>query len=194
MILSNTKILEALDDGRLVIEPAPSPRRPEDDPEKDCPFQTTSVDLRLGNEITWFRDTALNIDLRRGKFKALHAQNSEKRTIHDDQPYMLEPFKMVLGKTLEVVKLPIQSEGRVSLAARVEGRSSLARSGLLVHFTAPTIHANFDGTITLELVNLGRLPIGLYPGMYICQLILEEVSGVPYKNDSQFQGQAAPGG
>ncbi|HTN02940.1 MAG TPA: hypothetical protein VL132_13730, partial [Planctomycetaceae bacterium] len=66
--------------------------------------------------------------------------------------------------------------------------------GLLVHFTAPTIHAGFSGIVTLELINLGPLPVLLYPGAPICQLIVEEVSGVPFRNDSQFQSQARPGG
>ena len=65
------------------------------------------------------------------------------------------------------------------LAARVEGKSSLARFGLLAHFTAPTIHAGFEGHITLEMMNLGPSPIILTPGMAICQLILEQVHGVP---------------
>jgi dCTP deaminase len=65
---------------------------------------------------------------------------------------------------------------------------------LLVHFTAPTIHAGFAGNITLELINLGAIPILLYPEAPICQLIIEEVQGVPFRNDSQFQGQSTAGG
>jgi dCTP deaminase len=107
---------------------------------------------------------------------------------------VLRPNKLVLGKTLERVEFPLQSDGSVSLAARVEGKSSYARCGLLVHFTAPTIHAGFAGTITLELINLGPLDIALYPHMPICQLIIEQVAGTPFRNDSQFQGQSRPGG
>jgi dCTP deaminase len=99
----------------------------------------------------------------------------------------------VLGKTLERVELPILDNG-TSLAARVEGKSSYARCGLLVHFTAPTVHAGFAGTITLELINLGPLDIALYPSMPICQLIIEQVSGIPFRNDSQFQNQVRAGG
>jgi dCTP deaminase len=100
---------------------------------------------------------------------------------------------MVLGKTLEKVELPLLPDG-ICLAARVEGRSSYARCGLLVHFTAPTIHAGFIGTITLELINLGSIPILLYPATPICQLIIEQVHGTPVANDSQFQGQARTSG
>lgn len=65
---------------------------------------------------------------------------------------------------------------------------------MLVHFTAPTIHAGFGGTITLEIINLGPIPIILSPGTPICQLIVEQVDGTPFRNDSQFQGQSRPGG
>jgi len=193
MILSNFAIHEALDKGWLKIDPEPNPRFPGPNGEK-CPYQTSAVDLRLGQEIAFFKEgLALNIDLRKGDFKTLFGPNSETRTLSDDQPFVLRPGKLVLGKTLEMVSLPILEEG-VCLAARVEGKSSFARCGLLVHFTAPTIHAGFEGTITLELINLGPLDIALYPNMPICQLIVEQVAGTPFSNDSQFQGQQNPGG
>lgn len=78
------------------------------------------------------------------------------------------------------------------IAARVEGKSSLARIGLAVHITAPTIHAGFDGQIRLEIVNHGPLPILLKPGMRICQLIFEQTLGTPDKvYGGQFAGQKA---
>jgi dCTP deaminase len=148
----------------------------------------------LGDEVSWFNDgLAINIDLRRGKFANLFGPNSSSRKITHDQPYSLMPGKLVLANTLERVELPIVP-GRPSLAARVEGRSSFARCGLLVHFTAPTIHAGFKGRITLELINLGSIPILLYPQSYVCQLIIEEVVGLPLENESQFQGQVRPSG
>ena len=195
MILSNTEIFKALDDGRLIIDPAPAPRRPTDDPDSDCPFNTSSVDLRLGSEVAFFKEgLAINIDLRRGKFAALFGPNSVSREISDDQPYALHPGKLVLANTIERIGLPIREGEDRTLAARVEGRSSFARCGLLVHFTAPTIHAGFNGHITLEIINLGPIPIMLYPNTYICQLIIEEVAGHPLPNDSQFQDQQRPGG
>ncbi len=194
MILSNSAIFAALDEGRLLIDPEPRPRNPEDDPDSEWPYGTSALDLRLGDEVSWFNDgLAMNIDLRRGKFANLFGPNSSSRKITEDQPYSLMPGKLVLANTLERVELPIVP-GKVSLAARVEGRSSFARCGLLVHFTAPTIHAGFRGRITLELINLGAIPILLYPRSYICQLIVEEVLGTPLNNESQFQGQSKPGG
>ena len=189
MILSNVSIHKAIDNGWLTIEPEPSPRTPSNgDPE--CPYNTSAVDLRLGREIAWFRDDmAFSIDLKQGDFRRLFAQNSVKRKLDDDQPFQLRPQRLVLGKTLEKVTLPIIDDG-TCLAARVEAKSSYSRCGLLVHFTAPTIHSGFSGTITLELINLGTIPILLHPEIPICQLIIEQVDGVPIRRDSQFQGQS----
>jgi dCTP deaminase len=193
MILSNIEIHSALDRGWLSIAPEPSPRKPTPDGSR-CPFQTSAVDLRLGNEIVWLKDgLPITIDLAEGNLASLMAATSENRCILDNEPFTLKPGMFVLGKTLERIKLPILADGP-NLAARVEGRSSYARCGLLVHFTAPTIHAGFEGTITLEMMNFGKYPISLRKNSYICQLIIEEVKGTPFRNDSQFQGQSAPAG
>ncbi len=140
MILSNIEIHKALDDGRLILEPEPLPRKP-DESGSDCPYQTSSVDLRLGNEISYFNvDLPINIDLRSGGFARLFGPNSQSQTITEEQPFVLEPGRLVLGKTLEKIELPILHD-QPCLAARVEGKSSYARCGLLIHFTAPTIHS-----------------------------------------------------
>jgi dCTP deaminase len=194
MILSNASIHHALDHGWLKITPEPSPCTIT--PGSECPYQTSSVDLRLGSEIAFLKDgLPLNIDLRLGGFADLFGPNSVTRQLTADQPYSLAPHKFVLGKTLERVELPIIDADDVPcLAARVEGKSSYARCGLLIHFTAPTIHSGYAGTITLELLNFGPVPISLYPGAPICQLIIERVEGKPFRNDSQFQNQSRPGG
>ncbi|HVY82711.1 MAG TPA: dCTP deaminase [Steroidobacteraceae bacterium] len=193
MILSNVEIQRALDEKRLVLDPEPYPRVP-GAPNSDCPYQASSVDLRLSDEISYFNeDLPLTIDLRGGGFAKLFGPNSRRTKITNEQPFALQPHRLVLAKTLERIELPIGADGHC-LAARIEGKSSYARCGLLVHFTAPTIHAGFAGTITLELYNLGPFTISLFPGAYICQLILETVKGVPFRNDSQFQGQQFAGG
>jgi dCTP deaminase len=194
MILSNLNIHSALDNGWLKITPEPKPRKPTEGTE--CPYQTSSVDLRLGNEIAFLKSgLPINIDLRRGSFADLFGPNSVSREISSDNPYSLASNQFVLGRTLERVELPIIADGKgPCLAARVEGKSSYARCGLLVHFTAPTIHSGYAGTITLELINFGPIPISLFPGAPICQLIIEQVDGIPFRNDSQFQGQNRPGG
>jgi len=194
MILSNVNIHNALDKGWLKITPEPKPRVPT--ASADCPYQTSAVDLHLGTEIAYLKDgLPINIDLRRGTFADLFGPNSVSQLLTDERPFSLGSNKFILAKTLERVELPIiNQENAPCLAARVEGKSSYARCGLLVHFTAPTIHAGYAGTITLELINFGPIPISLYPGAPICQLIIEQVDGIPFRNDSQFQNQSHPSG
>src|SRR6266542_1460751 len=111
MVFSNSELHKALDDGRLIIDPEPSPRFP--DATGKCPYQTTSVDLRLGNEISYFKEgLAISVNLLRGGFANLFTLNSESRTITDEQPYPLRPGKLVLGQTLEKVslKLPLEDD------------------------------------------------------------------------------------
>ena len=192
MVLSNVEIHKALDSGSLIINPEPSPRFPTlDDP--DCPYGTTAVDLSLGMELAIPEsDKPFVFDLRRGSIAKFLSENCRKVSIDPDGGFCLQPQQFVLGKTVERVGLPIREE--CTLAARVEGRSSFARCGLLVHFTAPTIHAGFEGTITLEMMNLGIYPIMLYEGLHICQLIVERVDGTPQSNPSEFHLQSTPTG
>jgi dCTP deaminase len=193
MILSNVEIHRAIDEGRLVLDPEPRPRKPGPDAAY-CPYKTSAVDLQLGDEVSYLKDSLpLDINLARGGFASLFGPNSIRQKLTTEQPFVLRPGRLILGRTLQRVELPLCRDGKC-LAARVEGKSSYARCGLLVHFTAPTIHAGFEGTITLELYNMGTLGISLYPGTPICQLIVETVKGVPFRNDSQFQSQQAPGG
>ncbi|HKI19287.1 MAG TPA: hypothetical protein VKA15_15480, partial [Isosphaeraceae bacterium] len=102
----------------------------------------------------------------------------------------------ILAQTREWVELPIEhpDNSETCLAARIDGKSSRARVGLLIHFTAPTVHPGFEGNLTLEMINLGPTSIILPPGMPIAQLIVEEVKGIPRLNPSQFQGQSTPEG
>lgn len=194
MVLSNVEIQRALDERRIVLTPEPWPRRVAAKRQR-CPYQTSAVDLMLGDQIAHFRENLpLDINLVRGGFATFFALNSIQQTITDEQPFVLKPGRLVLGRTHECIELPIGSEDDECLAARVEGRSSFARCGLMIHLTAPTIHAGFHGTITLELCNVGPFNIALYPLMPVCQLIVESVKGVPFRNDGQFQGQRTPAG
>ena len=188
MILSNVEIQKAIDEGRLVIAPDPQPRACE---EPNCPYDTTAVDLHLGSALSIQRSGPFNYDLRQPGIATFLSHNCD----HIEIPaagYVLAPRVFVLGRTLEKVTLPLKA-GQ-SLAARIEGKSSFARCGLLVHFTAPTVHAGFDGTLTLEMINLGNAGISLFKEMPICQLILEAVAGDPQVHPSQFQGQTTPAG
>jgi dCTP deaminase len=188
MILSNTEILSAIRQDRIQISPLAG-----EDPSQP-PFNTSAIDLRLGNEIVVPKaDTPVQLDLRKAGIAQFLNAHSVKMTVTEDQPYSLRKNALVLGQTLERVASPIHQEG-VSYSARVEGKSSVARCGILVHFTAPTIHAGFEGHITLEIINLGPVEFLLTPNMFICQLIVEEVKGTPVDAPNQFKGQNTPSG
>ena len=186
MILSNIEIHRAIDEGRLIITPDPQPRNCE---EPGCPYDTTAVDLHLGSSLSIPEAGPFAFDLRKGGIAKFLARNSKHEEI-PEAGYLLKPHTFILGRTKERVTLPLGG----GLAARIEGKSSFARCGLLVHFTAPTVHAGFDGTLTLEMINLGNVDIALFEGMPISQLILETIVVNPQAHPSQFQGQATPTG
>lgn len=119
------------------------------------------------------------------------AGNMRTITVPDGEAYVVQPGEFVLGVTQEKISLPDD------LVARVEGRSSLGRLGIIVHSTAGFVDPGFSGTITLEISNLNRLPVALYPGMRICQIAFEQMSSaaeMPYhsKPFSKYQGQVLP--
>ncbi len=197
MILSNIDVQKAMEEGRLVINPKPLPLRPTDG--QQCPYDTHSVDLHLGQDLSVPLPGPYCFDLmQEGSLSEFLARNANKKTIPADG-HPLDKFQFVLGLTLEYIHLPvdhpINRQSGTCLAARIEGKSSVARCGIMVHFTAPTVHPGFDGTLTLEIINLGPAPFLLRPGMPIAQLIVEEVKGIPFeKEDRTFKGQRAPEG
>ncbi len=182
MILTDREIKIALERGSLVIDPRPHERA----------FASTSVDLTLDSVFSVFRPSKTGIEriidpaLDGFDHDAAIAEVTEGQTIPADG-YALAPKNLILGWSAEYIDL--RNDAR--LAARVEGKSSLARLGLAVHVTAPTIHAGFDGRIRLEIINHGLIPIRLRAGMRICQLIFEQTLGTPDKGYSgQFSGQS----
>jgi dCTP deaminase len=193
MSLCNLEIQKAIDDGRLIISPEPLPRRPS--PHVECPYDTHSVDLTLSPTLIIPKGGPYCYDLAQpGELAEFLAANSSQVIIPEGGTYLLEPHCFILAMTRETVGLPIDPARDTCLAARIEGKSSRARCAILVHFTAPTIHPGFHGPITLEMINLGRVPFTLRPGMAIAQLIVEEVKGIPFGKPSQFQGQTSPAG
>jgi dCTP deaminase len=122
--------------------------------------QPASVDLRLGNTFRVFHNhRTAAIDL------AAPPQNlTEQITISDDEPFVIHPGEFCLGRTLEWVQLPDD------VVARIEGKSSLGRLGLIVHATAGFVDPGWKGTLTLEVTNLTRVPIKLWAGKPIAQL------------------------
>lgn len=181
-----------------MIRPEPGPRYPDPtDPRQYCPYDTHSVDLSLGDEIVIPEPGTYTFDLAQPEpLSPFLTRNSRRVSIHPETAFPLKPHQFILGRTREFVSLPIDHPENVEtcLAARIEGKSSRARVGLLIHFTAPTVHPGFSGTLTLEMINLGPTSILLRPGMSIAQLIIEEVKGIPRPNPSQFQGQTNPEG
>lgn len=188
MILSNSEILRAIKDGYLKIGEMTGDEKPGMEP-----FNTSSIDLHLATEISRLKKAPAAFDLRKPGLQQYLKQNSDPFTITEDQPYTLEPGHFIIAKTQEYVDFPIVS-GKPRLAARVEGRSGIARCGILVHFTAPTIHSGYYGTITLEIANLSPMSFLLFPGMRFCQLIIEEVSGDIVLTPGQYRGQTTPTG
>lgn len=185
MILSNLSILEAIKQRFLMIENLAGV-----DP-ACAPFNTSSVDLRLGHEIIIPKRAKKPLDLRCSYPGEMLYRTSKRVQISESKPYRLKPYTFVLGTTVEKVAFPRNPNGPC-YSARVEGKSSRARFGLLVHMTAPTIHCDFTGLITLEIMNVGPTDIWLHPSVYICQLIVEQVDQQPYSAPNQFIGQQNP--
>ena len=176
MILSDRSIREALAAGRIVIDPL----------DGDA-VQPSSVDLRLGDSFRVFRNHTLgHIDVKQDLSELTSLVES------GDDPFILHPGEFVLGATLERVALPDD------LVARLEGKSSLGRLGLLIHSTAGFVDPGFDGQLTLELSNVANLPITLYPGMRIGQISFQQMTtpaDTPYGSSalgSKYHGQRGP--
>jgi deoxycytidine triphosphate deaminase len=187
VILSNVDIQDALEKGLLVISPQPGPTRPVEG--LDCPYQTSSVDLRLGHELSKLKEgRSISFDLTSGSLKGTLADNCERITFAKDTPYVLPPGQFVLGKTLERIELPISEDGPW-LAARVEGAKLLCAMRTVGTFYGTNDPRWLSGTITLEIMNFGDCSIILHPETPICQLVLEQVTSKPFRNDSQFHGQ-----
>ena len=170
MILCDSEIKAAIQHGHIKIDPEPPAEM----------FTTTAVDLRLGgSEFKRWRQPppgmSFTIDPSQPDFFPGLAEFLEDAPRAEDGSLVLSPGRFIVARTLE--RLEIAESGHI--AARVEGKSSLARIGLGVHITAPTIHSGFRGFIALEIKNHGDLPIVLRPGMPICQLIFEMVFGTP---------------
>ena len=175
-VLSDATILELVQGGRIGIDPW--------DPEL---VQPASVDLRLGDSFRVFHNhRASVIDLRHPPENL-----TEEVLVPAGESFVIHPGEFCLGRTLEWVELP------ADIVARIEGKSSLGRFGLIVHATAGFCDPGWRGTLTLELNNLTRVPIILHPGLPIAQLsfmTLDRAARRPYGSlglGSHYQGQRA---
>ena len=176
MVLSDATIARYLAEGRIEI-----------DPYDDALLQPSSVDVRVDRLFRVFRNNRASfIDVK------VEQDLTELVQVEDDEPFILHPGEFVLGSTLERIRLPDD------LVARLEGKSSLGRLGLLIHSTAGFIDPGWDGHVTLELSNVANLPITIYYAMKIGQLSfvqLTEPAETPYGSGglgSKYQGQQGP--
>lgn len=193
MILSNDGIKKAIEAGQLVIDPVP----------KEDQYTTSAVDLFVGSDFRCWDMERLNVkgftgtlNLAEQEFQITANAFLRQMPLDGDGSFNFPPYSQsgmhVLGITRERVHLKLDSK----LAARVEGRSSLARIGVVVHLTAPTIHAGFSGHITLEMINHGPFTLKLVPNRTrLCQLIFERLETDPTSDiKTDFQGQTKPSG
>ncbi len=176
MIFSDRSIREALDAGRIVIDPL-----------EPSFIQPSSVDLRVDSAFRVFENHRYpHIDPRDPQ------EDLTKLIEVGDDPFVLHPGEFVLGSTFERVRLGDD------IVARLEGKSSLGRLGLLIHSTAGFVDPGFDGYLTLELSNVANLPIAIYPGMKIGQISFYQMTTAadnPYGSTgagSKYQGQRGP--
>ena len=173
-VLSDGTIRALVESGRVTIDPW--------DPGM---VQPASVDVRLGTSFRVFHNHRVaSIDLRDPPTNL-----TEGVEVEEGQPFVIHPGEFVLGRTQEWVELPDD------IVSRIEGKSSVGRLGLIVHATAGFIDPGFSGTLTLEITNLTRVPIKLYPGLPIAQLsfmALDRSAERPYGHPdlgSHYQGQ-----
>lgn len=179
MVLSDVDIRCYIDRGKIRI----SPELPADQ------FGSCSVDFRLGDEFSIFEHSRHPyIDVREKS-----AIQDLMRTVHvePNQPFVLQPREFALAITEETLELDDDVLGRL------EGRSSLGRIGIIVHGTAGLFDPGWRGKATLELSNLGIMPVALYPGMRICSFTFEQLSSpvsTPYykKAHNKYAGQTSP--
>jgi dCTP deaminase len=185
MRLCDRDIIKSLDEGHISITPRPD----------NAKISGVSVDLRLGHQFRVFSShTIPYIDLSGTKEsvnKAVEKVMGDEIYVSDEETFVLHPGELALGITLESIALPDD------LVGWLDGRSSLARLGLMVHVTAHRIDPGWDGNIVLEFFNSGKLPLALRPGMGIGAMSFETLSGPaerPYtkREDAKYRHQSGP--
>ena len=183
MILTDREIQIAIESKLIVIDPLPS----------DEAYSSTSLDLTLDETVSHFKIGTTGLDLIADPSKKGFDHEKVAKQLLDpfkitSGGYVFEPGKLLLAWTREYIAL--RPEAKV--AARVEGKSSLARYGIVVHMTAPVIHSGFEGQIRLEMFNHGPIPVRLKTGMKICQLVFEQTLGTPVRGyKGRFSGQTS---
>lgn len=177
MLLSDRDIKKLFEEEKIKISPEPN---------WEIQLSPASVDFRLGEEFRVFNHSSIS-----------HIDPKDKNTFYNltksikENPFVLQPGEFILGVTLEEIELP------EDIGARIEGRSSWGRLGIIVHSTAGYIDPGFKGNLTLEISNIGMLPVLLYPGMRFCQIAFEKLSSpakrsYSQKTDMKYFGDKGP--
>ncbi len=173
MILPDCEIKKLLEERKLVVEPLENP---------EVQIQSAGIDLRLGNEFRVFKITGTPyIDTRQKNM-----DYTEKVNIEDGKPFIIHPGEFVLGSVKEYISVPSD------LMGSVDGKSSLGRLGIGIHATSASINPGWEGRFVLEISNMGRMPVALYPNMRIAKLVLHKLTREcerPYgdRKDTKYQ-------
>lgn len=180
MVLSDRDIKKALKTGKIKITPAP---------DLDVQLGSCSLDLRLGNAFRIF-ESGMHAVI--DPSKSASKEFTKEIIVEEGKAFIIQPGDFVLATTVEKLEVPDD------LLGSLEGRSSIGRLGIIIHSTAASVDPGMRGHITLELANMGKLPVALYPGMRICSISFEQLSSpaeVPYykKKSAKYVGQTGPG-
>lgn len=180
MVLSDRDIKKYIKAKKIVIKPFPN---------FETQLGSNSIDLRLGKSFRIFdHNKYAYIDPFKKNIGEEITREVRKKK---NEPFIIQPGEFVLGTTVEYIEVPDD------LVGNLEGRSSIGRLGIIVHSTAASIESGFQGRITLELANLGKMPVALYPDMRICSISFMQLTSpaeVPYykKKGAKYSGQTGP--
>lgn len=180
MILSDRDIRRAISEGRIVIRPEPN---------LEEQLGPCAIDFHLSNSFRLFETTRFAVIDPTNK--ELHDNITKVVEAEEGRPFIVHPGEFIIASTIEWLELADD------LVGRLEGRSSLARMGVMVHSTAARFDPGWRGNAVLELGNLGRMPVALYPGMRICAFTFEQLTSpvdISYtkRKSSKFVGQTGP--
>jgi dCTP deaminase len=176
MILPDHEIRKLLKQGRIFIEPLENP---------DIQIQPSGVDMLLGNSFRIFRTSSIPfIDTKKATENC-----TDTIKVEDGNPFIIHPGEFVLGIVREYVRMP------PDLVGSVDGRSSLGRLGVMIHTTSSSINPGWEGRIVLEITNLGKTPVALYPGQRVAKLTFHKMTSPserPYnaRPDAKYQKQS----
>lgn len=176
-VLSDRDIKIALRAGKIIINPVSEEQ-----------IGPSSIDLRLGNKFLIFKHAEVT---HINPIEIQERDLMEMIKIEEGKSFIIHPGEFVLGNTMEYIKIPHD------IVARLDGRSSWGRLGIVIHSTAGSVDPGFEGQLTLEIANISNVPVMLWPGLRICRLTFDTLTSpaeLPYnkRNSSKYLGQTGP--